>query len=386
MKTRTKLLTAVLSTVTALSCALTVAAAPAITLQGNETTPATVEVDNTATATLTLKATQFDNVGGADLTLTLEEGITLASATVEDVANDANKWVLEKDVNYRVSGNTVKMVDVFNIGDAPTKSSLELKLTFKVSGATIGQKNVTVSAQLADTNEELINDATITGGKLIIGRAKSEVAVGDINNIETEKYFIPFGGAYQGDTWLEKKADGTFDTTNAAAGTVNVLKCKLPADDVKVTTFATGKKEKNPEGKNDYEKADGIQFGSYVIDKTKNYGTFVVIGDYNAFKKANAASYATDKAILERIAALYATNIDSESKFLKLKYNGDKYIYVGRKTRTTYMWEGTNALQYALRVFNVQPTETYTAVGYFVEESTYTFSTEIQTAVFANMQ
>ena len=50
------------------------------------------------------------------------------------------------------------------------------------------------------------------------------------------------------------------------------------------------------------------------------------------------------------------------------------------------MWEGTDALQYALRVFNVQPTETYTAVGYFVEESTYKFSTEIQTAVFANMQ
>ena len=83
---------------------------------------------------------------------------------------------------------------------------------------------------------------------------------------------------------------------------------------------------------------------------------------------------------------MYATNIDSESKFLKLKYNGNKYIYVGRKTRTIYMWEGTDALQYALRVFNVQPTETYTAVGYFVEKSTYKFSTEIQTAVFANMQ
>lgn len=125
MKTKTKLLAALLSTVTAFSCALTAAAAPAITLQGNETTPATANASGEATATLTLKATQFENVGGADLTLTLQDGITLASATVEDVANDASKWALEEDVNYRVSGNTVKMVDVFNIGDAPIKSSLE---------------------------------------------------------------------------------------------------------------------------------------------------------------------------------------------------------------------------------------------------------------------
>lgn len=395
MKTRTKLLTALLSTVTALSCALTAAAAPAITLQGNEATPATAETNGTATATLTLKATQFSEVGGADLTLTLDNGITLVSAVVKDTASNG-VWTLTDGENIKVSGNKVKMVDVFNLTGAPTKETLELTLTFNVSGATVGNYEVTLDAKLADTNATLIEGVTPINGTLVIGRAKEELTKTQAGVVPgaSANYFIPFGaytGTAESPNILTKKADGSFDTTGVAESeTIYAMKCKLPTVEKKVTTFATAKKAaKTGENLENYEKYNGIQFGSYATDKDATYGTFVIIGDFNAFKEAYKSKYATNEAVLDRIAALYDKTITSESKFLKLKY-GDKYIYVGRNTRTKYMWNGDSAIQYALRVYNVYEDQTYTAVGYFVttagEAKTYTFSNEIQTAVYQNMQ
>ena len=94
MKIRTKLLTAVLATATALSCALTASAltaAPALNLQGNETAPAKVGADGKATATLTLKASDFStDVKGAKIVLTLDNNLKLTSAKVTDAANEWN--------------------------------------------------------------------------------------------------------------------------------------------------------------------------------------------------------------------------------------------------------------------------------------------------------
>lgn len=390
MKTRTKLLAALLSTVTALSCAITAAAAPAITLQGNEAKPATAEADGTATATLTLKATQFDGVGGADLTLTLAEGITLASATVKDTAT-TNVWTLDSG-NYKVTGNTVKMVDVFNIGDAPAKETLELTLTFNVTGATVGDYNVTIDAKLADTNATLIEGVTKINGTLVIGRAKAKYNASELAANIGAGEFVPAYGAYTGDenspTYLTKKEDGSIDV-EGISGEVNVLKCKLPVGN-NVTTFGASKSTVND------ERADkAIQFGSYVnsIASGNTFGTLLIVGDFDGIVSyyKSKGTYDTVEKVLGRLMELLVNAETPDGTLRKVTYNNKaNHIYVAKMAQTRYMWRNSETnptqLQYALRVYNITDNQQlYTAVGYSYADTNYKFSTEIKTATLKNV-
>lgn len=403
MKTRTKLLTAVLSTVTALSCALTAAAAgttPTITLQGNETAPITLENGTTSQATLVLKATDFSTVAGADITLTLPENgkVTLTNATVAD---SKGNWTLTENENYKIdlANRIIKFVDVFNV-DSDDIDSLELKLTFTVSDGTIGSHKIGITADLAADDTKLFGDGekTVTEGYIVIGREKTKYTKADINADTSVKSgeFIPAYGAYTGDyanpSYITKNSNGKFDVDALAEDTeINVLKCKLPDEGKDVTTFGSSKKVAKPESSIDYEKSNGIQFGSYVpttADATK-YGTFVVIGNYDAFKayyKSNKPTvYPDDASVLNKITELYDEKVNDETKFLKLSY-GSEFIYVGKTTQTKYMWQGDNSeLQYALRVYKVNEAETYTAIGYSLNSVGYNFSNEIQTAVYNTM-
>lgn len=387
MKIRTKLLTAVLATATALSCALTASAltaAPALNLQGNETAPAKVDADGKATATLTLKASDFStDVKGAKIVLTLANGLTLTSAKVTDAAKE---WTVDEN-NSRVSGNTVTLVDVFNMTGATTKTGLELVLEFTVNNPNLGSYEVTVSGDFADEKADKVYKSNGTGN-LVINRAEAKPqSLSALNTMidESSGYFIPYGGASIGNDSLIKNGEGKFELpAGLQDGAIDVLKCKLPAEGKDVTTFAISPHKTNK---------TSIQFGSYAPNTNNlQYGTFVIIGDYQAFKTAKFNNK-TDKEVLEKFGKLYQANIagqNDENKYMKLKYTAEDYILVGRKSQTKYMWQGNdNQLQYALRMTKISDADkdkTFTAVGYsLTNDNTYNFSAEMQSTTLSKL-
>lgn len=377
MKIRTRILTAVLATATAFSCALTVSAEPTITLD-NSTMPVKA-VEGNATATLTLKSTDFANVTGAKIKITLPEGITLDSAEITD-----DTWV--KDQDYRVSGNTVTLVNVFNLG-GNTATDLSLNLNVTVSKADIGSYPITVSGEYADTNVVKQTITETESGNLVISKAEnafdSTAAESVINDLDTTQYFIPYGGVYYKDAnnkyqYCEKT--GLKEFTLPETGEVSVLKCKLPAAGKDVTTFGLSEKPKDPDGKNDYDRKNGLQFGSYAkIAENVDFGTLLIMGDYSAFKTAIGA--ATDDAALKAIVAKYDTAVDTNDTVnagdaVTFK-KGTNSITVKKVAQTKKMWSNNDYLQYAIRLIGLVQNKTYTAAGYSYDSTNYNFSAEV---------
>ena len=136
MKIRTKFLAAVLATVMTFGCALSASA-----WDSKDTTPPAVEFGNsampgikngnTATATLTLKSSDFADVTGAKLTVKLPEGMTLVKANV----TGNGSWVADTDYKVDTSAGTITLIDVFNVGDAVRngKAALLFKLKHKLT-------------------------------------------------------------------------------------------------------------------------------------------------------------------------------------------------------------------------------------------------------------
>lgn len=379
MKIRTRILTAVLATATAFSCALTVSAAPTITLD-NSTMPAKA-VEGKATATLTLSSKDFEDVTGAKIKIELPEGITLDSAEITD-----GTWT--KDQDYRVSGNTVTLVDVFNLGD-DTATDLSLNLEVTVSGAKIDNYAIKVSGEYADTKvDQVYNINSASEGTLVISKAENKLdvtaAASEINGLETEKYFIPYGGVFYKDTnnkyqYCDKT--GLKEFTLPETGEVSVLKCKLPAAGKDVTTFGLAKKDADPSAEKEYDKQNGLQFGTYANKEVgKSYGTLLIMGDYNAFKTAVGAT--SDNALMQDIVAKY----DAQNKpGQAVTFNKDgKTITVKKVAQTKNMWSNNKYLQYAIRVIGLKSGKTYTAAGYSYDSTAtekYNFSAEVQSRV-----
>ena len=405
MKIRTKFLAAVLATVMTFGCALSASA-----WDSKDTTPPAVEFGNsampgikngnTATATLTLKSSDFADVTGAKLTVKLPEGMTHVKANV----TGNGSWVAGTD--YKVvegDAGTITLIDVFNVGDAAKNLSVYLELT--VSGTLDG--NITVSGEFADTKVDKVysyND--LAKEKLTLTRTEDNYTTKDsantaINGLDKENLFIPAGGVYavvDGKYVYADKSNDGFDLEKLGNAKVNILTCPLPTGEKKVTTFGnSGKKaaDKSSEGYENlpkYEKYDGIQFGSYAIDKSLTYGTLIIMGDYNAFKNT-VASTAEDNNFLNTVATNYkkvvARRDDLEmGDAVTFKYGtansaGEKpYITVKMVDRTKVMWEGDSALQYAVRLYDLTDGRSYTGVAYSAGETDYTFSAEIQTKVY----
>ena len=222
MKTRTKLLTAVLSTVTALSCALTAAAAgttPTITLQGNETKPAAVSAAN-ETAELTLSVSNFRDVAGADLEITLMNGNAVPTGiTVSGVT--ANGISLTENSNYVLNGNKLKIVDVFNM-DNTTTDNFTIGITFTLtSDANIGRYDFSTSKiRFVDKDEnDIINgtasELNATLGKLVVGK-KTETVTGEgLKSYDDTMQFLPYGVLTDSNgKYLDKDVDAKFNFTD----------------------------------------------------------------------------------------------------------------------------------------------------------------------------
>ncbi len=388
MKIRTKFLAAVLAIATAFSCALTASAwdkatAPAVEF-GNSAMPGKTNSDGTATATLTLKSSDFVDVTGAKLTVELPEGMTLVDASV----TGNGSWVADTDYKVDKTTGTITLVNVFNVGDAAKNLSVYLGLT--VSGTFNGA--ITVSGEFADTNVDKVYtyDGFATG-TLTLSRSEesyttpveAETAISNPG----EDYFVPVGGVYtvgeNGEYKYYSKADGgdEFDLTDAS--NITVLKCPLPAADEDVTTFGYTIKDGDENSEKEYEKYNGIQFGAYTNKKSgKKFGTLIIMGDYTAFK--NCYPDETDEDLLKRIVARYDTRVDDSTidagDPLTLK-KGDHSITVKKVKQTAHMWEDENNLQYAVRLYKLVKDRSYTGVAYSYSNGVYNFSKEIQTKV-----
>lgn len=405
MKIRTKFLAAVLAATMTLGCALTASAfkaEPKLSLQGNESSPLTLK-NQAASATLTLKASDFKEVKGAKITVELpdSEKMELTGITVSDVDSE-NVWNLQKDVNYKVSGNKITMVDVFNFANTVKKANLNLNLTFDVAKASIGTYAVKVSGDFADDAADKVYPVT-ANANLVIGREEASATNLDALNSSISadnNYFIPYGGAYKGDINLPKSQDGTFSL--AAGVTANdkigLLKCKLPVGKA-VTTFGVSKGLENFTN----DGATAIQFGSYVNEVVSGYtyGTLFIAPGTATFEEAvkyykENTQYTTEAAILERFIQILTTNKAKAKELHTIKFNNKtQSIKVAYVPQSNYMWkdaakgEPCSKLQYAVRykLTSEKLDTVYTAVGYSCDTASnnYNFSTEIKSSSYNAM-
>ena len=404
MKIRTKFLAAVLAATMTLGCALTASAfttEPKLSLQGNESSPLTLK-NQAASATLTLKASDFKEVKGAKITVELpdSEKMELTGITVSDVDSE-NVWNLEKDVNYKASGNKITMVDVFNFDDTVKKDNLNLNLTFDVAKASIGTYKVKVSGDFADDTADKVYPVT-ANANLVIGREETTATNLEVLNnsiANANDYFIPYGGAYIGDYNLPKQSDGTFIIDNTHTGDIGVLKCMMPADG-KVTTFGASNSLVG-------DAESSIQFGSYINKITTandTFGTLLIVsrnlpetltnnykqGTYeNAVKCFNGDV----EALLNNIITKFKSEW-FDGKLHPYTYGTTKeVVYAAVVPQKTYMWRDKEVsrekLQYAVRCTGLNDSEkkayVYTAVGYSLKGDSYAFSTEVQSASYNSL-
>jgi len=343
---------------------------------------ATVSVNETTTeangkVSVVVTAADFAAVAGQELTVTLPEGTTIVSVKATKPAG----WTLEAGENYVINGNTVKIVDVFNLPNAPAADELEITIAVNAP-ATDGEYDVTVTGKSVDANENFI-ESTYANGKITVAApapAEEEVEVeGDQDvNFDNDTKFVPYGAAYyvanDEIVYLEKNEDGSFAIPEGVTN-VTITKFELPAEGEDVTTFGVSK--------NTDDETNAIQFGSFAItaDGT-SFGTLYVIGDFDGALAALAAKNYTAASFVEKLNTLFDSNVGAEGKFLKVTLGGST-IYVGKKTQTAVMWEGETARQYALRLYNVDVNTIYTAVGYSVDGTTFNFSNEIVSAVYS---
>lgn len=405
MKIRTKLLTAVLATATALSCALTAAAAttPTITLHGNEATPAAAAEGETVT--LSLKASGFNVVAGADLELTLGTGISLSVANVKisDKEIDKNK--------YKVNVNTLRIIDVFNMTGAKPVASLDLDITVNVGASDkIGRydfsctKAQLVYTEKTDNKYETVDvdvENSVNKANLVVGKKTEKLNFDTTKNYDDETKFLPYGILKNGDDYVQKAEDGSFEVT----GEQEVTRFIKPENN-DVTTFGASK----------IVETNAIQFGSYVDsianDVTK-FGTLVIApydvptdnDDYSGcekgsfdgvveyYKNKSPETYTTTDDVLAHLVELLVNKGKDDGKFHALKYDRSKVIFLSVVKQNNYMWKNTNntKLQYAVQYSGLnekQIVTDYTAIGYYRvgnNAADYNFSTEIKTAQYETL-
>lgn len=412
MKIRTKFLAAALAATMTLGCALTASAFtanPTLTLQGNESSPLTLK-NQAASATLTLKASDFSEVKGAKITVELPAALTLSKIAVTDTDAE-NTWTLD-DNNYRFDADRKKitMVDVFNFANTVNKENLNLNLSFDVTGASIGTYAVKVSGDFADDTADKVYPVT-ANANLVIGREETTATnLAELNNSISadNNYFIPYGGAYIGKDNLSKGPDGKFSLVAGVTDNdeIKLLKCKLPAPG-KVTTFGASNSLVG-------DANSSIQFGSYIdqINNTNgSFGTLLIVSrnlpatltenNYKQGTYENAVKYFNGNVeeLLNSIITKFNTKNTGTTNWFDGKLHPYTYgdtkevVYAAVVPQTKYMWRNSDKdftkLQYAVRCTGLNTPEkqnyVYTAVGYSLKNNTYTFSTEVQSASYNSL-
>ena len=132
-----------------------------VTVTGNESSPATVGTEETVD--IILSVSNFSNVAGINLTVTLPDVATFATLEATDSA-----WTAVPGENYLVSGKKIRITDVFNIGKNPAPAKFAVKISVRVNGS-MGEYPITVSGMLTDKNEADIK-TVFKNGKIIMNK------------------------------------------------------------------------------------------------------------------------------------------------------------------------------------------------------------------------
>lgn len=340
-------------------------AKPTITVFGNESSPAKPE----ETVELNVRLSDFSTIKGMDLILTLGGN----AVEVKDVSGKIGTTVLEKGTNYTINDGKIHIVEL-NAGNEV--------VNFKVNaivnkGAAAGDYAITLTkSDLATSGTDMTTDIVSKLGKVVVGTTSATVAEGQTELADGNEYFIPFGSVYDANnTFVKKDGNGRF---TVSAGTT-YQQFAIPDD---ITTF--GVSDKFTASNNSTNR----QFGTYANNYNVNdeYGTMLILGDFNA-----AADYVREKSgmsvsdLLKFISDKFdEKNIAKDGKkYLPVNYmkNGTKgQLKVIKVAQTKYLWKNTkgDACEYALRVINIENSETYTAVGYHGSN----LSTEIKTEIY----
>lgn len=336
-------------------------AKPTITVFGNEATPTEAGKEYV----FSLRLANFPKkVAGMDIELT--------SDGVEFTGAENTTLKLEKDSNYTISTDG-KKIHIVELTDEITGNET-IKLKAKVNNtSTI---TVTVKGLAKDGKTLLTKDQyTLKGANVAVAPEQQNAPSegGTLSASSTEK-FIPYGYVKDSNgNYAAKDSNGDF--TDAKSGQYREF--NKPAAG-KVLTFSVSSATKNSEN-------DALQFGSYTVkgDAT-DFGTMCIAGKWQEYVDYKIATTGmTVNEILSYISQKYEDNI-GEKAFVRINFNnGAGSIKVYKVAQTKYMWENSTDLQYALRVFGLEPGTQYVAVGYSKPDSTtFNFSNELVSAVY----
>ena len=318
-------------------------------------------------ANFAVKLTGFNSLKGVDLKitgtgLTFEENVTATGLEIN----------LEKDVNYKVSGNQIHIVELtdWKNNDVVIKATANLandatahKIT--VDACKLAKDGTTLYKVDTDyTFDSEIPVASAIKDAPVAVDGKTEITQSDAG----DGYFIPYGGVSNDGVSVEKDGNGNF--TEGISNTTTVLKFPKPANGI--TTF--GVSESTVSGN------PARQFGTYVNNydsTTKQYGSMVLVGDWDDFVSAYKAKY-KDAYISEIVAKLYdvyVANIsDKQYVLVSVRDNGGTKhsVKIYKVAQNNYMWknETDKILEYAVRVYGLEDNTTYTSVAYNADKGT----------------
>ena len=265
-------------------------AAPTITVVGNDSAP----VAPGGETTFQVQLTNFEGVKGMDVTITGTAGVVFKSITSDDIT-------LTRDDNYTLSANKIQLVDLNG------KASLTLTVTATVNA----DADIAVTAQLAASATQLVENVSIVNGKLTM--APLTRALGAQLRAGEAPYALRFivetqcaGAAYKTDGGYEVDYSAATVTVNGTARTVARIGAVVArADKATAEELVAGANTnyiKDVEAKKAYDVAAGtVQYAVTVVNiPEKAAGTAVNIRPYVAYYDGEGAVQYIYGAILTR--------------------------------------------------------------------------------------
>ena len=356
----------------------------------------------------TLRFDYFIPIRGIDVTIEAGDALitdvktyNLPSAVLGDKEFDEN-YVYKRD------NHALRFVDINITG----KSRIVCNIDSPSATTT-----VTATGKYADTGETLFKITTAPQNYEMLEPNDTKEATSDTINQSNAKdgYFIPYGAVYKNGEFAPKNTDGSFSNVNG----YNYIQFKLPKE-VKnkhnhtinqLTPFGAATEiDPKPETDNKFltNSAGSWRFGSYseyddlteTEDSTETtkmqHGTMMFVGDWLSLKEYYVKQGNTVqqfvKAIYEEMTRLEKSeqlgiNYVDTFTYHHVSYKvpdrntgEDTWIDVYKYPRKHYIWRDFGAkydgdkiteygkLEYAIRLHNMQPNRTYTAVAYCLEK------------------
>ena len=107
---------------------------------------------NASAANFSLNTDDFGGIAGEDLHVSFGKSVT-------DVTTDTTDWTLTQDENYVINGDALRVIDVFNIGDAPHTDSFNIKAA--VADSEDGSYNISIDSTSVSEDENYVENVSV---------------------------------------------------------------------------------------------------------------------------------------------------------------------------------------------------------------------------------